>query len=177
MWDSLRDVIGPALKMMGYSMNTGDDGQLNQAKERLIAQRSLVKGYLGDEIRDIMIADEGALAIIYSGEAKTAIDQNPNLSYVIPKEGSNKWVDGFVIVKGTQQLEAAHQFIDFMCSPNIAIRNMTTTGYTSPIFAVWGEFCENPVMFPTEEELARCEAFRYDPAATAKYAKLWGEIR
>ena len=177
MWDSMRDVIGLSLKMLGFSMNSSDSGELAQAKARLLAQRSLIKGYAGDIIRDIMIADEGVVALIYSGDAKTAVDQNPNLAYAIPKEGSNKWVDGFVIMKDTEQLDAALDFINFMCRPNIAIRNMTATGYTSPVFRAWDEFAGNPVMFPTAEELNRCEAFLYNGEATKKYEQMWSEIR
>lgn len=177
MWDSMRDVMGLTLKMLGFSMNTNDDNELAQAKARLITQLPLVQAYAGDEIRDIMIADEGTLALVYSGDAKTAVDQNPNLAYVIPKDGSNKWVDGFVILKNTEHLEAAENFINFMCRPNIAIRNMTKTGYTSPVFLAWDEFGDNPIMFPVAEDLNRCEPFLYNKEATQKYSKIWTEVR
>lgn len=177
MWDSMRDVIGVSLRRLGYSMNSNEDNELNEAKEALISQLSLLRGYSEEESRDAMIADEGALALVYSGEAKFAMDQNPNLDYVIPKEGSNKFVDGFVIVKGTRHKEAAEKFINFMCGSNIAVRNMTTTGYTSPIKGAWREFGNNKVVFPSEEELSRCEAFLYNASGTEKYNKMWKEIR
>ena len=177
MWDSMRDCLGATLKALGFSMNSSDDAQLAQAKARLTAQRPLVKAYAEEEIRDMMIADEGTVALMYSGEAKTAVDQNPNLAYVIPKEGGNKWVDGFVVVKGTQHLDAAEKFINFMCRPQIAVRNMTKTGYTSPIPGAWAEFGDNGIMFPTKEELERCEAFLYSAGATQKYAELWQAVR
>ena len=177
MWDSMRDVIGMALKSLGYSMNSTKDEELNEAKQKLIKQMNLLKGYAEEEVRDAMIADEGALALVYAGEAKFAIDQNPNLAYVIPNEGSNKFVDGFVIVKGTKHKDAAEKFINFMCRSNIAIRNMTSTGYTSPIKGAWDEFGNNKIMFPSEGELLRCEAFLYDSKATEKYSKIWKEIR
>ena len=176
LWDSQRDVIGATLKMLGYSMNSNDDAELAQARERLISSRSYVQ-YASDEIYDKMIADEGALAIVYSGDAKTAIDQNPNLRYFIPDEGSNKWVDGFVIMKNTQNIDAAEKFINFMCRPNIAIRNMTKIGFTSPIPSIWSEFYGNPIMFPTDEALDRCESFLYNREATEKYTKLWADVR
>ena len=177
MWDSLRDAIGMALKHLGYSMNSTDENELNQAKQALITQAKILKGYAEEESRDAMIADEGALALVYSGEAKFAIDQNPNLAYVIPKEGSNKFVDGFVIVKNTKHKEEAEKFINFMCRANIAVRNMTSTGYTSPIKGAWGEFGNNSIMFPSNEELARCESFLYDAKATEKYNKIWKEVK
>lgn len=177
MWDSMRDVIGASLKADGYSLNSNNDGELAEAKTRLMSQRTLVKAYGGDEIRDMMIADEGTLALMYSGDAKTAIDENPRLAYAIPKEGSNKWVDGFVIVKETEHMEAAQNFINFMCRPNIAVRNMTETGYTSPIPGAWSEFGGNKIMFPAAQELDRCEAFLYNAEATKKYDTLWQTIR
>ena len=177
MWDSMRDVIGISLKRLGYSMNSTNENELNEAKKALLDQSAILRGYEEEEVRDSMIADEGVLALVYAGEAKSAIDQNPNLAYVIPKEGSNKFVDGFVIVKGTKHKTAAEKFINYMCASNIAIRNMTETGYTSPIKGAWSEFGNNKVMFPTQQELDRCEAFLYDSSATEKYNKMWNEIR
>jgi spermidine/putrescine transport system substrate-binding protein len=177
MWDSMRDVIGVSLKRLGYSMNSNNESELNEAKKALIFQSSLLRGYAEEESRDAMIADEGALALVYSGEAKFAIDQNPNLAFVIPKEGSNKFVDGFVIVKGTKHKDAAEKFINFMCRSNIAVRNMTSTGYTSPIKGAWGEFGNNKIMFPSQEELSRCESFLYDDNANQNYTKIWKEVR
>ena len=177
LWDSMRDVLGMSLKRLGYSMNSVNDKELSEAKQALINQNKLLKGYEEEESRDAMIADEGAIALVYSGEAKFAIDQNPNLAYVIPNEGSNKFIDGFVITKNTKHKEAAEKFINFMCRSNIAVRNMTETGYTSPIKGAWSEFGNNRIMFPSEEELARCEAFLYDENGTKKYDTLWSQIR
>ncbi len=177
MWYSMRDVIGVSLKRLGYSMNSTNDSEIQEAKKELITQYSLLRGYAEEEGRDAMIADEGALALVYAGEAKAAIDQNPNLAYAIPDEGSNKFVDGFVVVKNAKNKEAALNFINFMCRNNIAVRNMTETGYTSPIKGAWSEFGNNKIMFPSAEELARCEAFLYDQDATVKYNRAWQEIR
>lgn len=177
MWDSMRDVLAVALKRLGFSVNSKNDDELTQAKAQLIAQHSLLKGYAGDEIRDMMVADEGTAALVYSGDAKTAIDENPRLAYAIPKEGSNRWVDGFVIVKETKNADMAQAFINFMCRPSIAVRNMTETGYTSPIPGAWSEFGSNKIMFPSKEELDRCEAFLYDAEAVKKYAEVWSQVR
>ena len=178
MLNSQRDTIGATLKMLGFSMNSNDDTELEQAKAKLLTVRSIVSAYNeSEEIRDKMLAGEGALGVVYSGDAKTAIDRNPDLAYVIPKEGANKWVDGFVIMKNTQHLEAAQKFINFMCRPNIAVRNMSRIGYTSPVKGAWSEFNANKIMFPTTEELIGCEAFLYDAGATQKYSKIWTEVR
>ena len=177
LWDSMRDVIGMALKHLGYSVNSTDENELSEAKNALIEQSMLLRGYSEEEARDSMIADEGALALVYSGEAKFAIDQNPKLAYVIPEEGSNKFVDGFVVVKNTKHKEASEKFINFMCKSNIAVRNMTSIGYTSPIKGAWSEFGNNKIMFPSEEELSRCESFLYDENATKQYMDIWKSVR
>ena len=178
MLDSQRDTIGATLKMLGYSINSSDDMELTQAKTKLQTARSVISAYNESEvIRDKIVAGEAALGVVYSGDAKTAIDRNPSLAYVIPREGGNKWVDGFVVMKNTKHLNAAYQFINFMCRPYIAVRNMTMIGYTSPIQGAWAEFGGNKIMFPTAEELDRCEALLYNAQALQKYAKLWKEIR
>ena len=178
MLDSQRDSIGAALKMLGFSMNSKDDSELSQAKSKLLAVRSIAASFIeSEEIRDRMVAGEGFLGVVYSGDAKTAIDRNPNLAYVIPDEGSNKWVDGFVIMKNSQHIDAAQKFINFMCRPNIAVRNMSKIGYTSPIKGAWSEFGSNKIMFPPAEALDICEAFLYDAAATQKYTELWSSVR
>ena len=176
-WDSMRDAIGPTLKYLGYSMNSNNDKELNEAKQKLIDQRPLIQAYVGDEIRDKMIAGEGALGIIYSGDAVTAIEEESNLAYILPKEGSNKWVDGFVILKTTKHKDLAEKFIDFMCRPDIAERNMTETGYTSPVKAAWSAFPQDDVRFPSAAALANCEAFTYSKEATQKYSDMWTEIK
>ena len=174
MLDSMRDVIGLTLKTLGAGLNSGDEGDLSLAKAKIREMR-FVYGE-SETIRDLMVAGEGVFGVVYSGDAKTAIDRNPDLAYSIPREGSNKWLDAFVVPKGAKNIEAAHQFIDFMCRPNIAVRNMTKTGYTSPVSGAWGEFGGNAVMFPSDEQLARCEAFLHDAESVAKYERLWGEI-
>ena len=178
MLDSQRDSVGVMLKMLGFSMNSNDDSELEQAKASLLTARSIASAYNNsEEIRDKLVAGEAFLGVVYSGDAKTAIDRNPNLAYVIPKEGANKWIDGFVIMKNTQHLEAAQKFIDYMCRPYIAVRNMTKIGYTSPVKGAWAEFNGNKIMFPSAEELIRCEAFLYNVEATQKYSKIWTEVR
>ena len=178
MLDSQRDSIGATLKMLGFSMNSSDDTELAQAKSKLSSVRSIVAAYNeSEEIRDKMVAGENALGVVYSGDAKTAIDRNPDLAYVIPKEGANKWVDGFVIMKNSKHIDAAQKFINFMCRPNIAVRNMSMIGYTSPIKGAWAEFGGNKIMFPVAEDLNRCEAFLYDAQATGKYSSLWAAVR
>lgn len=115
MLDSIRDSMGVTLKYLGYSMNTRDIVALEAAKEKLIEQKRLgtVKAYQVDETKDKMVAGEAALAVMWSGDAQYSIDLNDDLAYVIPKEGSNVWVDCMVIPKDAKNKEncgEVHQF-------------------------------------------------------------------
>lgn len=123
MQDSVRDAFMVALKLNGYSMNSVNPEELNAAKESLIAQKSLVQAYVIDQVRDKMIGNEAAIGVIYSGEAIFTQRENPDLEYVIPKEGTNVWIDSWVITKNAPNKENAEKFIDFMCRPDIALKN------------------------------------------------------
>jgi len=178
MWDSMRDVIGMSLKSLGYSMNSEDDEELEEAKQKLIKQKPLLQAYVSDEMKDKMIGQQGVLGLMYSGDAMDAINANPTLAYAVPEEGSNKWVDSFVILKNSPNKDLAETFINYMCREDVAARNMEATGYTSPIkSAATEEMLANPTMFPSEELLDKCEAFTYSKTATEKYAELWTEIK
>ena len=112
MQKSVRDAFGVALKYLGYSLNTTDEAQLDEAKQKLLEQKhsGVVQAYVVDEVRDKMIAGEAAMGVIYSGEALTCMEENEDLAYVIPKEGSNLWMDNFAIVKGAKNKENAEKF-------------------------------------------------------------------
>lgn len=179
-WNSERDAIGMALKVLGYSMNSKDPAELEEAKQKLIEQKPLVQAYISDEIKDKMIAGEGALALMYSGDAMSAMMENEDLVYVVPKEGSNKWADNMVVLKSSTMKKEAEMFINFLCREEVAAANMNLTGYTSPVTGakdlIDPELQESEVMFPSQETLDTCEAFDYDEEATKMYARIWTEV-
>ena len=182
MMKSIRDTIGMTLKMLGYSMNTREIEQLEVAKVRLLQQKAdgIVKGYLLDETKDKMIAGEAALALMYSGDALYSMMENEALEYVVPIEGSNVWVDGMCIPKGSQNKEAAQQFIDFMCRPDIARMNMDYIYYSTPIQQVVDEMDEeerdNLTLNPSQEIIDRCEFFHDLGDFIVQYEQIWMEI-
>ena len=180
MLDSVRDALGVALIHLGYSVNSTDENELEQAKNLLIKQKPLVQAYITDEMVDKMVAGEGLITLAYSGEAAYALslDENDELSYAVPKEGSNKWVDGFVILKTGKQKELAHKFIDFMCRQDIAQMNMIETGYVSPVLGTEPEEeSDTEVYYPKPETLANCEAFTYSAKVTEKYSDIWLSVQ
>lgn len=178
MLDSVRDALGVALINLGYSVNETDSAKLEEAKDLLIKQKPLVQAYITDEMVDKMIAGEGLMTLAYSGEAAYAMSQSDELTYAVPKEGSNKWVDGFVVLKTGQQQELAMKFINFMCQPEIAQRNMIETGYVSPVTGTSPEFeSDTEVYYPSAETLAKCESFTYSAEVTEKYTDLWTNVQ
>jgi spermidine/putrescine transport system substrate-binding protein len=183
MLDSIRDSLGIALKYLGYDMNTNDQAALDAAKALLIKQKSdgIVKGYLVDEVKDKMVAGEAPMAVVWSGDALYAMSQSEDLKYVVPKEGSNVWVDGMCIPKGSKNKELAEQFINFMCRPDIAKMNMEYIYYSTPIQAVIDGMTDdeknNQTLNPPQDVIDRCEFFHDISSDMAKYDQIWMEIR
>ena len=132
MQDSVRDAFMVALKLNGDSMNTLDTAELEAARDLLIEQKPLVQAYVIDQVRDKMIGGEVALGVIYSGEAIFTQRENPDLEYVVPKEGTNVWIDSWVIPKNAPNMSNAEKFIDFMCRPEIAVINFEYITYSTP---------------------------------------------
>lgn len=183
MQDSVRDTLGITLKYLGYSMNTTDLDELEAAKTLLIEQKPLVQAYVGDQVRDKMIAGEAALGVIYSGEALFCQMENPDLEYVIPKEGSMLWIDSWVIPKNARHKENAEAFINYMCRPEIAKMNFDYITYSIPNSAGQAlieekEFRESKIAFPDLDTLTDCESLQYlGESGDALYNKLWREIK
>lgn len=181
MQDSVRDLFAVALKKLGYSLNTLNEDELQEAKELLIEQKKLVQAYVIDEVRDKMIAGESALGVIYSGEAEFCREENESLRYCIPKEGTNVWIDGWVVTNDSRHKKAAAAWIDFMCRGDIALKNFEFLYYSTPNTAAMElmdeETLENDVLFPNVSELD-LEPFRYiGEEGDRLYYRLWKEIK
>ncbi|MFR5264218.1 ABC transporter substrate-binding protein [Clostridium sp.] len=165
MVDSPRDAFALALKKLGYSLNTINPQELEAAKKELIKQKSsgLVRAYMVDEVKDAMLSGEAALAVVWSGDAITLMDENPDLGYAFPKEGSNKWFDALCIPKNAKHKESAEKFINFLCDPENAAINAEYIGYSTPnteaLKLLPKEVRENPVAYPDLSKLNNFEVF------------------
>ena len=183
MQNSVRDAFGITLKYLGYSLNSTDLDELTEARDMLIKQKPLVQAYVVDQVRDKMIGNEAALGVIYSGEAHVTQAANPDVAYVIPKEGSNVWVDGWVIPKNAKNPENAQKWIDFMCRPEIAKMNFEFMTYSTPNTKVRDLLTDpalkdSDILFPSEEDLKDCELLHYlGKDTTDLYNKLWRDIK
>lgn len=182
MQDSVRDAFMVALKLNGFSMNSMNEQELQIAKDSLITQKPLVQAYVIDQVRDKMIGGEAAIGVIYSGEAIYTQRENPDLEYVIPEEGTNVWIDGWVIPKNAPNKENAEKFIDFMCRADIALMNFDYITYSTPNDAarelIEDEDIKNSrIAFPDLSQYNNLEVFSYlGEAGDELYNALWKEV-
>ncbi|MCL2096275.1 MAG: spermidine/putrescine ABC transporter substrate-binding protein [Oscillospiraceae bacterium] len=182
MFHNSRDAFGIALKKLGYSLNTTNISELEQAKEELLRQKDLLQGYYMDEIFNKMGGEEAWLAPYYAGDALTMIEDNPNLAAAYPKEGTNRFVDSMCIPKGAKNKENAEIFINFMSRPDIAAANSEYIGYSTPNSGAYElldeEITSNETAYPDEEILANTEMFLNLPEdINIKIDELWTDIR
>ena len=180
MMDSQRDSFGAALKLLGYSMNTVNEKELDEAKELLLKQKPLVMAYITDGAPDIMINEEADMALVWSGEAVAAMAENENLDFVIPKEGSNIWIDAMFIPSTTKNQPLAENFIDFLCSKEATLKNIDEVWYstvnTEALKEVDEELLNNPAFNIPQEDIAKMEMFRDPKEFIDLYTNRWTEI-
>ena len=141
-YDSSKDAFMVALKQLGYSMNTTNKTEINEATKWLkntLDNNKKNLALLTDEILDSMPTLEYDLAICYSGDANYIMEKNPTLRFYKPTNGTNVWVDGIVIPKNALNQELAYKFIDFLLTHEVALKNTEYVGYTTPIKSVYNE--------------------------------------
>lgn len=188
MQDSVRDAFMVALKSLGYSMNTTNEAEIAEARDLLIKQKPLVQAYVIDQVRDKMIGGEAAIGVIYSGEMLYIQDQvkelglDYDLNYVLPEEGTNVWIDSWVIPKNAKNKENAEKWIDFLCRPEIAKKNFEYITYPTPNKGAFDlldqELQENKAVFPDVDSLKNYEVFKYlGPDVDSIYNELWKEVK
>lgn len=180
MMDSQRDAFAAALKLLGYSLNTVDEKELDQAKELLIKQRPLVMAYITDGAPDIMVNEEADMALVWSGEAVSAMSENENLGFVIPKEGSNIWIDAMFVPSTSKNQPLAEKFIDFLCSTDATLKNIDEVWYstvqTEALKNVDEELLNNNAFNIPKEDVNKMEMFRDPQEFISLYTDRWTEI-
>lgn len=183
MQDSVRDAFMVALKRNGNSMNTTDIAELEAAKDSLIEQKPLVQAYVIDQVRDKMISGEAAVGVIYSGEAIYTRRENPDLVYVVPEEGTNLWIDSWVMLKNAPNKENAEKFLDFLCRPEIALKNFEYITYSTPNTGakelIEDEAIRNsPIAFPDLSQYDNLETFSYlGEEFDGQLNELWKQVK
>ena len=183
MQDSVRDAFMVAEKKLGYDINTTKEDEVKKAADLLIQQKPLVQAYVIDQVRDKMIGGEAALGVIYSGEAIFTKRENPDLEYVIPEEGTNVWIDSWVIPKDAKNVENAEKFLDYLCRGDVAEKNFEYITYSTPNKAarelIDDEDIKNStVAFPTADMLKNSQVYTYiGEDGDALYNKYWEKVK
>lgn len=183
MFDTYRDTMGAALKKLGYSLNSKNPKEIEEAKELLIKQRETVNPIYGVDNGTTMIpAGESDINMIWSGEGLNLQDENPNLVYVVPKEGANFWIDSLCIPKNAENVEGAEKFINFVSDKESALRIADEIGYTTPNkearLAQPDNVKNNPNAYMPKEIMDRCEIYEDFPMDVKKiYDNAWINIK
>ena len=183
MFDTYRDTLGAALKKLGYSLNSENQKEIEEAKELLLEQRKLVDPIYGVDNGTTMIpAGESDINMIWSGEGLNLQDENPNLVYVVPKEGANFWIDSLCIPSNAKNVSGAEKFINFVSDKESALRIADEIGYTTPNKEARLEQPEevrnNPNAYMPKEIMDRCEIYTDLPKDVKKeYDNAWIQIK
>lgn len=181
--DGVRDSLGAALKMLGYSVNTTNQDEINEARDKLIElkQNGNLLAIGSDDNTDKMARGEAAISILWSGEGLNLEAEHDNIKFVVPKEGANFWIDSLCIPKGTKNKENAEKFINFLCEKDPSFRTADEIGYTTPQREAREEQDDsvknNPNAYMPEELLKKCESYDYLGNKLKLYEQAWTDFK
>lgn len=165
MYDLPRLSMSVALQKLGYSINTTNMDEIEEATQELMKQKPLVYAYLTDEARDVVVQGDAAMTVMYSGDALLMSDENENIEYIIPEEGGNRQIDSFCIPKGARNKKNAEIFINYFTDPEVSAANAEWMyGFTSPVEGVRemlsDEIANSYEAYPDPETLPPIEMFK-----------------
>ncbi len=183
-YDSERDSFMMAFKALGYSMNTEDPNEINDAYEWLLQMNNTMSPvYVTDEVIDGMMNGYKDIAVVYSGDAAVVLDENEDMSFYMPNQGTNIWCDAMVIPKNAENPKLAHEFINYMLTYEAAFDNTETVGYTSPNAEVFEEmttsedlYAENAAYLP-RSGYEKDEMFHDNQVLMRELSKLWIKVK
>ncbi len=178
MFDNPRDAFALSLIKLGYSINSTNPSEWQEAAEELRNQKGILQAYVMDQIFDKMISEEAYIAPYYAGDAIVMMEENEDLAAYVPVEGANMFFDSMCILETSEHKEEAEKFIDFMCSTEIAVMNAEEVWYAIPQLeayeALEPEQKDDPMVYPPQEVLDRCEVFVNLPEDVMQLqSKLW----
>ena len=182
MFDNPRDSFAIAQFLLGQNVNTIDPEDWQAAAELLKQQRPILQGYVMDQIFDKMENGEAWIAPYYAGDAAILVDNSENISFAVPEEGTNFFVDAACVPRTSDHQAEAEEYINFLCDPEIAGANMDYVGYSTPETAakeyIDPEVAKSPLHYPSQETLSRTQVFVNLPGETAQLVdSLWAEVK
>jgi spermidine/putrescine transport system substrate-binding protein len=170
-----RPVIGGALKYLGYSMNTTNEKEIAEARDLLIAVKPHIKTFAADNGQDLLVAGEVDITLEWSGDIAAIMQEEKGYNYVVPKEGSNVWVDNMCIPKGAPHPENAHAWLNYINDVDVNVEIANTIYFATANKAAKAkmppEYTDNPAVFAPDDVLARCEGI----LSVGKYTRLYDE--
>jgi spermidine/putrescine-binding protein len=180
--DSVRDAFMIGLKKLGYSLNSTDEDEIKAAADELIRQKPMVYKYANDSARDLLANGSAAVGVVWNGEYIYTKELNEDVEFVIPKEGSEFFIDSWVIPKDAVNKEHAEAWINFLCKADVAATNFDYLYYTTPNEAalelIDEEYLSEKAVFPDEETISRCESLvTLDPESTELYSNYWKKVK
>ena len=183
-YDSERDSFMMAFKALGYSMNTEDPDEINAAYEWLLQMNNTMSPvYVTDEVIDSMMNGYKDIAVVYSGDATVILDENEDMSFYMPSQGTNIWCDAMVIPANAENPKLAHEFINYMLTYEAAFDNTETVGYTSPNAEVFEEmttsedlYAENAAYLP-RSGYDKDEMFHDNQILMRELSRLWIKVK
>ena len=182
LYDSERDSFMMALKALGYSMNTADDNELEEAYQWLVKCATTMDAEIvTDEIIDNMVQQRKALGLIYSGDAAYVMSENENIGFYMPETGTNLWSDAMVIPKNAKSVDLAHEFINYITQYDSAYENSSYVGYTSPNMDVMTELSMTDFdginAYTPRTDNPNDEIFTYDEKTRKKISNYWSKVK
>jgi spermidine/putrescine transport system substrate-binding protein len=180
--DGIPEVVGSALVMLGYSYNSDDEGELEQAKKELIALKPHILAITSTEYKQMLIAGRASMALGWNGDGAAVAAKKP-ADYVIAEEGGEFWVDSYAIPVGAENPEAAHAWIDFVYDPANNAKETEFTYYGSPLKrdvikpAIDQEVFTNTDVFPPADTLEKLEPNEVSPKGTQLRSRIWTEFK
>lgn len=181
MLNDMRETVGAALKYLGYSLNSRNDKELEAARDVVIGWKKNLAKFEAEQYKSGLATGEFLLVHGYSGDLLQVQKEDPGINFVIPVEGTSITCDDLVILKGSQESKLAHAFINFIHDPNVAAENTNFLSYVCPNQASYAkvnpELRNNPAVFLTPQVKARCEVIEDLGPDTAKYARIWDQIK
>lgn len=179
--DDNREMIGMALKKAGLSNSSSDEAQITAAVDDLKTLLPSVLAFDTDNIKQKMIQEEGWIATVWSGDASVIAKNNPDVAYVIPKEGGTIWSDNYAIPKGSKHKELAEKFINYMLDPEVSAKNYESIGYSDPNTKATPfhteEYNNDKMINLSEEELSRTEWLGDVGEKLQIYDRFWTELK
>lgn len=183
MLNNQREVIGSALKMLGYSINSQSVEEIYEVRDKLLEQKPLLEGYLGPtEIDEKMDSGEVVISQVYSGDVYNMAEKyDLDVEYIIPSEGTVVWIDNMIVPREAKHKYTAEVFINYILRPEVSAENTNYNWYASPSDAarefIDKEILEDKNIYPNEEVMEKLEKFSGVEEAYSEYNRIWAELQ